>query len=135
MTHLSVRGVAGCTRHGGQARRVARRLYVVLCDCAAVLAFGVGGLEANLVGLDVGLAAVVVAGECGLDLVGDLAWAVLGRCAYTVEEAWRTKGIVLSELRGLLFLDARHVVMPNEFWTGLGDLQNSKGLFGDEVEI
>lgn len=42
-----------CTGHRVQARRVASGLYVVLCNCAAVLARWVCGLEANVVGLDV----------------------------------------------------------------------------------
>ena len=46
--------MARYTSHCGQARCVPGRLDVVLCDCAAVLARGVGGLKANVVRLDVG---------------------------------------------------------------------------------
>jgi hypothetical protein len=46
--------MARCTSHCGQACCVPGGIYVVLCDRAAVLARGVGGLEANVVRLDVG---------------------------------------------------------------------------------
>lgn len=63
-----------CASHRGQARCVASGLCVVLCNCAPVLARGVCGLEANVVGLDVCDATfLVVARECVLDLVCDLA--------------------------------------------------------------
>jgi hypothetical protein len=64
----------GCAGHRGQARRVASGLCVVLCNCAAIFARGVCGLEANVVGLDVCHATLlVIAGERILDLVCDLA--------------------------------------------------------------
>lgn len=69
--------MARCTSHCRQACCVAGRLGVVFCDCAAVMASGIGGLEADVVGLDVCRAALVVAGKRVLDLVGDLAWEVL----------------------------------------------------------
>ena len=62
------------TGHRGQARCVASGLYVVLCNCAAVLACGVRRLEANVIRLDVhGATLLFTAGERVLDLVCDLA--------------------------------------------------------------
>ena len=71
-------GVTRCASHRGQARGVASRFGVVLCDCAAVLAGWIGGLEADVIGLDVCLAATLIAREGVLDLVCDLAWEMSG---------------------------------------------------------
>lgn len=60
--------------HCGQACCVPSRLDVVLRDCAAVLARWVGGLKANVVGLDVGRAgALVLACDCRFDFISNLA--------------------------------------------------------------
>ena len=55
-------GMARCTSHRRQARCVTSRLRVIVCDCAAILACRIGGLEANVVaGLDICGAGLVVA--------------------------------------------------------------------------
>lgn len=56
-----VRGMGGCTGHCRQARSIASRTGVVLCDCTAILACGIGRLEADIVRLYIGRAALVIA--------------------------------------------------------------------------